>query len=91
MTPEGIMEGIDWAAAQGFGLEEIEGVIEGAAASGAFDKHDIYNWAMDACAHFNVDEEGLHEMLEYAGNAFGISGEQGEALLQKIGEAFDIS
>ena len=88
---EDVREGIDKAAEEGFGLEEIEGLIDGAEASGHFDKHDIHDWVIDACEHFEVTEDGLQEMLHYAGEKLGINEEEGQQLLERVGEAFDIS
>jgi len=90
-TGDDIKTAIDFAAEKGMDKETVEAMIEGAEISGAFDKHDIYNFAMETCAKFEVTPENLDEMLNYAGEKMGIDAEEGEALLEKIGEAFDIS
>ena len=91
MKGKDITDAIDWAAEQGIGFDEVKSMIEGVEVSGAFDKHDIYDFAMDACCHFQVTEEKLDEMLHYAGQKLGISAEEGNQLLETAGEVFDIS
>ena len=86
-----VTDAIDWAAEQGIGFDEIKAMIEGVEVSQAFDKHDIYDFAMDACCHFQVKEGDLDEMLHYAGKKLGITAEQGQELLETAGEVFDIS
>jgi hypothetical protein len=91
LTKGNMMDFIDHAAENGYGLEEVEGLIEGAAASGAFDKHDIAEFVLDTCESMQLTEESLNEFWAYAGEKLGISEEEGESLLQKAGELFDIS
>lgn len=91
MKGKDIEDAIDWAANNDIGFEEIQAMIEGVEVSGAFDKHDIYDFAMDVCCHYQVTEEKLDEMLHYAGQKLGITEEQGNALLETAGEVFDIS
>jgi len=91
MKGKDIEAAIDWAAENDIGFEEIQAMIEGVEVSGAFDKHDIYDFAMDVCCHYQVTEEKLDEMLHYAGQKLGITAEEGNALLETAGEVFDIS
>ena len=91
MKGKDVTDAIDWAAEQGIGFEEIKAMIEGVEVSQAFDKHDIYDFAMDACCHFQVTEKDLDEMLHYAGKTLGINQEQFDELLDTAGEVFDIS
>lgn len=91
MKGKDVTDAIDWAAEQGIGFEEIKAMIEGVEVSQAFDKHDIYDFAMDACCHFQVTEKDLDEILHYAGKTLGINQEQFDELLDTAGEVFDIS
>jgi len=91
MKGKDITDAIDWAADQGIGFDEVKAMIEGVEVSQAFDKHDIYDFAMDACCHFKVQPGDLDEMLHYAGKKLGITAEQGQELLETAGEVFDIS
>ena len=80
-TAADVEKAIDWASENGIGLEDVEGMIEGAEASGDFDKHDIKDWVLEACEKYEVTEENLDEMLSKVGEALDINEEQGEALL----------
>lgn len=91
MKGKDVTDAIDWAAEQGVGFDEIKAMIEGVEVSQAFDKHDIYDFAMDACCHFQVTEKDLDEMLHYAGKTLGIDQAQFDELLDTAGEVFDIS
>ena len=54
-----MMDFIDHAAENGYGLAEVEGLLEGAAASGAFDKHDIAEMVLDTCESMQLTPESL--------------------------------
>ena len=91
MTGDDVKDAIDGAAEAGLGLEDLESMMAGIEATGEFDKHDLHAWAMEACSHFEVTEEGLDDLLTYAGEKLEIDAAEGEDLLETIGETFDIS
>ena len=78
LTKGDMMDFIDHAAENGYGLAEVEGLIEGAAASGAFDKHDIAEFVLDTCESMQLTEETLGEFWAYAGEKLGISEDEGK-------------
>jgi len=91
LTTGDVKEAIEWAADQGFSLEDAAGLLEGAEATGAFDKHDIKDWVLEMCEEFEITEDKADKMLQYAAEAFGISEAEGNDLIKHLGETFDIS
>ena len=88
LNRDNIEDFITDAGEQGFDFQDVKEVIEGAEMSGAFDKHDIEDFVLDACRHFQVQEGDLDHIFDHMGDAFGITEEQGQELLGDFQEAF---